>query len=114
MRVAWDLAQEVKFRPLKENLYTLSFSCLGDWERVMEEGPWTFKGETVVIAPYDGFTKPSMIELNKVDIWIQIHDLLEGYFCNLKLLSSTVGEYIYAEPKSQDFEGNFFIVRIKI
>ncbi|KAF7046559.1 hypothetical protein CFC21_055584 [Triticum aestivum] len=32
MRVAWDLAQEVKFRPLEDNLYTLQFSCLGDWE----------------------------------------------------------------------------------
>src|SRR4051812_14306332 len=42
MRVAWDLAKEVKFRPLEENLYTLQFSCLGDWERVMEDGPWTF------------------------------------------------------------------------
>lgn len=30
MRVAWDLAQEVKIRPLKDNLYTLQFSCLGD------------------------------------------------------------------------------------
>ena len=30
MRVAWDLAKEVKFRPLEENLYTLQFSCLGD------------------------------------------------------------------------------------
>ena len=31
MRVAWDLAQEVKIKPLEENLYTMQFSCLGDW-----------------------------------------------------------------------------------
>lgn len=29
MRVAWDLAQKVKIRPLEDNLYTLQFSCLG-------------------------------------------------------------------------------------
>lgn len=51
MQVAWDLAHEVKFRPLNGNLYTFQFSCLGDWERVMDEGPWTFKGKAVVIAP---------------------------------------------------------------
>lgn len=68
MRVAWDLAQEVKFRPLSNNLYTLKFSCLGDWERVMEEGLWTFKGKTVVIAPYDGVTRPSTIVPNKIEI----------------------------------------------
>ena len=35
MRAAWDLAHEVKFRPLEDNLYTLQFFCLGDWQRVM-------------------------------------------------------------------------------
>ena len=61
MRAVWDLAQEVKLRPLEDNLYTLQFSCLGDWERVMEEGPWAFKGKTVVIELYDGYTRPSTI-----------------------------------------------------
>ena len=28
MRVAWDLAKEVKIWPLEENLYTLHFECL--------------------------------------------------------------------------------------
>lgn len=69
MRVAWDLAQEVKIRPLEDNLYTMQFSCLGDRERVMKEGPWNNKGKAVVLAPYDGFTKPSTIELDKIDIW---------------------------------------------
>ena len=35
MRSAWDLAQEVQFKPLEDNLYTTQFSCLGDWERIM-------------------------------------------------------------------------------
>ena len=99
MRVAWDLAQEVKIRPLEENLYSLQFSCLGDWE-VMEEGPWNFKEKAVVLAHYDGFTKSSMIELDKIDIWLQIHDLPDGYFSKIKAMSATVGEFIFAESKS--------------
>lgn len=114
MRAAWDLAQEVKFRPFNDNLYTLQFSCLGDWERVMEEGPWTFKGKAVVIEPYDGYTRPSTVVLNKVDMWIQIHDLQDMFFHLIKSLAGTVGEYIYVEQKSQDFEGNFFRVRVKV
>lgn len=114
MRISWDLAQEVKIRPLEENLYTLQFQCLGDWERVMEEGPWTFKGKAVVLAPYDGFTRPSTIVLDKIEIWAQIHDFPEGYFPPIKLLAATIGEFVYAEPKSQDFEGNFFPVRVKV
>lgn len=70
MRSAWDLAQDVKFQPLEENLYTLQFFCLGNWERVMQGGPWNFRGDAVIIAPYDGLTKPSTIQLNTLDIWI--------------------------------------------
>lgn len=114
MRVAWDLAQEVKIKPLEDNLYTMQFSCLGDWERVMEDGPWNFKGKAVVMSPYDGFTKPSTIELNKVEMWVQIHDFPQGFFSKIKALSSTVGEFIYAEPMAQDFEGNFARVRVNI
>ncbi|KAI4991164.1 hypothetical protein ZWY2020_039535 [Hordeum vulgare] len=51
MRTLWDLAQEVKVRPLEDNLYTMQFQCLGDWERVMQEGPWQHKGKAMVIAP---------------------------------------------------------------
>ena len=58
----------------------------------MDEGPWNFKGKVVVMAPYDGFTKPSTIELNKIDIWVQIHDLPDGFYTKIKALSATVGE----------------------
>jgi len=56
---------EVKIRPLEDNLYKVQFACLGDWERVMEEGPWTYQGNAMVIAPYEGCTKPSKV---KVDV----------------------------------------------
>lgn len=42
MRSAWDLAHDCKFRPLEDNLYTVQFLCLGDWERVRQDGPWNF------------------------------------------------------------------------
>ena len=114
MRAAWDLAREVKIRPLEDNLYTMQFMCLGDWERVMEEGPWQYKGKAVVIEPYDGFTRPSAVALDKMEIWAQIHDFPDGYFPLIKSLAATIGEYIYHEPRSQDFKGNFVRVRVKI
>lgn len=45
----------------------------------MDEGPWMFHSDSVLIAPYDGFTKLSSIELNHLDIWIQMHDIPDGY-----------------------------------
>ena len=39
---------------------------------------------------------------------------MEGYFPLIKSLAATIGEFVYAEPKSQDFEGNFVCVRVRI
>ena len=75
MRAAWDLAQEVQFKPLEDNLYTVQFSCLGDWERVTRDGPWHFRGDAVIIKPYDGLAKPSTVLLDTIKIWLQIHDV---------------------------------------
>lgn len=114
MRAAWDLAQDVKFRPLEDNLYTLQFSCLGDWERVMQEGPWHLSGNAVIIVPYDGVTKPSTIQLNTIDIWIQIHDVPDLYAHLDTPLASKVGEVLFTETQSHDFTENFFRVRVRI
>ncbi|KAM0922773.1 hypothetical protein ACQ4PT_005948 [Festuca glaucescens] len=114
MRAAWDLAQEVKIRTLGDNLFTMKFSCLGDWDKVTQGGPWTFRGNAVLFAEYDGFTKPSTIKLNQFDIWVQIHDLPDGYKGMVKAMASKIGEFISMEPPSVDFAGNFFRVRVKL
>ena len=114
MRAAWDLAHDVKFRPLEDNLYTLQFFCLGDWERVMQEGPWNFRGNTVIITPYDGVTKPTEVNLDTLNIWIQIHDVPDLYAHLVTPLAAKVGEVLFTENITQDFAGNFYRVWVKI
>ncbi|KAM0916800.1 hypothetical protein ACQ4PT_009845 [Festuca glaucescens] len=114
MRSAWSLAQDVKFRAIEANLYILQFFCLGDWEKVMQGGPWNFRNSPVCIEPYDGFTKPSTIDLVKIAIWAQIHDLPEGYRPLAENLARRVGSFEAAEPDSMDYYGNYCRVRVKV
>ncbi|XBI52765.1 hypothetical protein VPH35_035097 [Triticum aestivum] len=114
MRAAWDLAHDVKSQPLQDNLYTLQFFYLGDWERVMQEGPWNFRGDVVIIAPYDGITKPTEVKLDTLDIWIQIHDVPDLYAHLVEPLAASVGEVLFTETMTQDFAGNFYRVWVKI
>jgi hypothetical protein len=79
-----------------------------------EGGPWNFRGNPVLIEEYDGFTKPSEIELYFIDIWIQIHDLPIGFAPMIKSLASKVGKFLFSEGISNDFEGNFYRVRVKL
>ncbi|XBI83281.1 hypothetical protein VPH35_091802 [Triticum aestivum] len=74
MRSAWDLARRVKIKTLEDNLFIMQFECLGDWERVTLGGPWHFRGNPVIIEPYDGYSKPTSIELFKFEIWARILD----------------------------------------
>lgn len=43
MRNAWASAQDVIFKAKGENRFIVQFMCLGDWNRVMNGGPWLFR-----------------------------------------------------------------------
>lgn len=90
----------------------MQFSCLGDLSKVMDGGPWAFRGHPVFLALYDGFIKPSFIDLNTFKFWIQIHDLPAGFENLMKPLAEKVGEF-YAEDKDAgDFARNFYRSRV--
>ena len=60
-------------------------------EKVTEGGPWDIIGKSVSIADCDVFSKPTSIVLNKLNIWIQIHDLPEGYRALVPFLVARLG-----------------------
>ena len=68
----------------------------------------------MIIAPYDGFSKPSTIELLKFEIWARIIDLPPTYHGKVKALASKLGEFVDSEPSSFDFEWNFYRVRVRL
>jgi hypothetical protein len=49
MQAAWNLAQEVSFRPTGKNTFVVHAYCLGDCKRIMEEGPWIFRGYALML-----------------------------------------------------------------
>jgi hypothetical protein len=78
----------------------------GDGESVMLGGPWSFRENTVLIEEYDGFTKPSSIELFHLGICIQNHDLPIGFALMMKSLAYKVGKLISSKGLSGDYEGS--------
>lgn len=41
------MAQGVTFRAVEDNLFVVPVFCLGDWQKLMEEGPWLFRNHGV-------------------------------------------------------------------
>ncbi|KAM0917872.1 hypothetical protein ACQ4PT_009283 [Festuca glaucescens] len=72
MDVAWGFAKQWSIRPIEDNMFILQVSCLGDWNRVMHDGPWIFRQVGVLIEPYDGIADPSSVVLDHINVWIQV------------------------------------------
>jgi hypothetical protein len=66
MRFAWAPEQEVTFRDVKENRFVIQANCLGDWQKITEQGPWIFREQGLLIEKYDGSCKASAVELNRI------------------------------------------------
>jgi hypothetical protein len=54
-RSAWNPAKDVTRRKIEDNLFTVQFACLGDWNKAMNQGPWVFRNQAVMTEKYDGF-----------------------------------------------------------
>jgi hypothetical protein len=70
MDVAWGFAKSWTIRLVEDNLFILQVSCLGDWNRVMNDGPWIFRQMGVMVEPYDGVADPASVVLNRLHAWV--------------------------------------------
>ncbi|KAM0881910.1 hypothetical protein ACQ4PT_032634 [Festuca glaucescens] len=95
MRNAWAAAQDVTFKAMGTNLFLVQFQCLGDWNRVMDGGPWLFRGAAIVLAEYDGFSNVQDYKLDKLPVWSRIQGIPDGLMKKKELaekVAKKVGE----------------------
>ncbi|KAM0890378.1 hypothetical protein ACQ4PT_027087 [Festuca glaucescens] len=117
MFAAWNTAKEVDFTPIGKNLYVVQAHCLGDWKRIMEEGPWLFRDCALMLEKFDGSTTIPTVIPNKVQVWIQIHRIPHLYCIEsiLRQLASRVGEVDRVEVKAiSSGDGEFHRARVKL
>ena len=67
----------------------------------------------MLLAPYDGFTKPSLIS-TRLKIWIQFHDPPDGFSPLVKPLAVKVGELYVEENNSGIFQGISTELTVKV
>ncbi|KAK1618025.1 hypothetical protein QYE76_023542 [Lolium multiflorum] len=119
LKVVWNLSRDPICREAGENLFIFQMHCLGDWKKVVHQGPWTFRGWGVLIEDYDGLSDPESFEFGGIHVWAQIHGFSELYLKQEVLddLTRRVGKVreVQMFPKLF-FEGNYarFQVRIDI
>jgi hypothetical protein len=112
MHFAWAPAQDVTFRDVEENRFVIQANCLGDWQRITEQGPWIFREQGLLIEKFDGSCKASAVELNRIHAWVQIHDVPELYRRKqiMTELATNIGEVIMVDMKVDG--GDFVRARV--
>jgi hypothetical protein len=117
MDVAWGLARKWTIRPVEDNLFVLQVSCLGDWNRVMLEGPWIFRQMGVMLEPYDGIADPFAVALNHILVWAQIRGVppLFRKEAIVRDMAARLGEVLGVDLYALGASGTSFVrVRTKL
>ncbi|KAE8783713.1 hypothetical protein D1007_42807 [Hordeum vulgare] len=117
MKFILRLAQEPSIREADDNLFIVQVFYVGDWNRVMHQGPWIFRGLMVVLEEYDGKGKPHAVALERTYVWAQIHDTPELHRREgvLDQLARRIGQVKSVELNpARVFEGNYVRVQAKI
>lgn len=66
------------FKAQDDNHFLAEFMCLGDWNRVMNNGPWLFGNSAVVLEEYDGIPNVHDYKLDGIPVWARIVGLPDG------------------------------------
>jgi hypothetical protein len=117
MKNIWNLSREPNCREAGENLFIFQMYCLGDWKKVVQQGPWIFRGFGLLIEDYDGLSAPEDFVFTGMHVWAQIHGIPELYrkVDVVDDLARKIGQVkeVQLAPKLF-FEGNYVRIRVRI
>lgn len=117
MRSAWNPAKEVIWRKIEDNIFTIQFGCLADWNKALKQGPWLFRNQGLMIEEYDGFRNPREIVLDRLDVWARVLKLPDNYLKEevIKGMCRTVGFVKEVQTTlPAGYAGEFARIRVRI
>jgi hypothetical protein len=86
---AWQPSGWVSFKSVGENLFLIEFQYEWDKVRIMEGRPWTFDGDLVSLAKFDGLTPLAELEFEKAAFWVRMSNL--PLACMSKEMGTRIG-----------------------
>lgn len=64
----------LSYTPLKNNRFLLEFEREGDLRFILNNGPWTHRGDAFLLVQVDGSARPGDVEVAHMPIWARIYD----------------------------------------
>ncbi|KAK3140075.1 hypothetical protein QOZ80_5AG0395280 [Eleusine coracana subsp. coracana] len=77
MSAAWGLRSLAIVRDIDRNKFLVELDSAKTFEYVTKGGPWRYKGEALIVVPYDGVSKATDLVINSIALWVRLFDLTE-------------------------------------
>lgn len=103
----WCPVKGVYLKVLENNLFIFQFFHEKDIQRILCEGPWAFENATLVLKKLNDGDQSAVVELNRVDFWIQVHDVPCGLMTKgvAEQIGNSLGVFVENDPNN--FGGNW-------
>lgn len=84
------------------NLFIIKFFHKLDMQRVLDDGPWTFNQQVLLIKKLDGEEQLSELKISELYIWLQVYDLPIGFHSEAiyKSIGNYVGRFLASDSKN--------------
>lgn len=99
------------------NLFMFKFFHEIDMQRVLDDGPWSFNNQALMVKRLELGERLSDRKLSELYMWVQVYDLPVGFNSEfiLKSIGNYVGNYIQADPKNfQSIWRQFLRIKVAI
>lgn len=117
MASLWRPGKGLYVKQLESNRFIFQFYHEIDIKRVIDGSPWTFGRFHLVLERLKDGNNPRTIEINKIDLWVQLHGMNTGFMS--QRVATDIGNYIgnYVEGDPNNFVGvwrEYLRIRVSI
>ncbi|KAE8807386.1 LRR receptor-like serine/threonine-protein kinase FLS2 [Hordeum vulgare] len=113
----WCPIKGIDYKEVGENMFVFRFNQESGKKRALEDGPWMFEKDLVVVEDYDPGKRPEDYAFNEVPIWVRIFSLPLGMM-NVhaaEVIGNIIGTYVEADVGGNgEAMGRFMRVKIRM
>lgn len=87
------------------NTFLFKFFHELDVRRVLEDGPWTFNQQTLIVKKLEADEQLANVKLFEISMWVQVYELPFGF--KSEFILKSIGNYVgtFVKSDSKNFEG---------
>jgi hypothetical protein len=101
MIATWGVQKLASVEKIDDYIFKLESVSEAEKIRVLEGGPWSHKGDALIVTHYDGLVRPSEMSIKSLRLWVRFYDLSPAMMkpCFANQLGGQLGTVITSDSR---------------